>query len=261
MRHWLVTLSLLAVVAVGIAVAQDEKPKTKAQPKDKKPAAGADAGLELEPNGSAKKAPSKKELLDKISYAMGQQLGKMKQAGFDLDQKRLLKGMEDAIQGKEPEFTEEELNKAFNEFEPLRRAALVKAGEDYLAANKEKEGVKTLPSGLQYKVLASGKGASPKLNDTVRVHYRGKLMDGKVFDQSYSGDAPTTRDQPFEFRVKSGPGGVIQGWVDAVLKMKPGDKWQITLPSDLAYGERGSPPVIGPNAVLIFDVELLEIVQ
>ncbi len=257
MRRWFVMLSLVAVVAVGFAVAQDEKPKAKAQPKAKKADDGLDLGLEPDPNAIGKKPANKKELLDKISYAMGQQLGKMKQAGFDLDQKRVIKGMEDAMQGKDSEFTDDEITKAFSAFEPLRRAAMTKAGDDYLAANKEKEGVKTLPSGVQYKVLAAGKGPSPKAADTVKVHYRGKLIDGKVFDQSYTGDAPVKRDQPAEFQVK----GVIKGWTESLLKMKVGDKWQITLPADLAYGERGSPPVIGPNAVLIFDVELLEIVE
>ncbi len=251
-------LSLVAVVAVGFAVAQDEKPKAKAQPKTKKADDGLDLGLDPDPNAIGKKPANKKELLDKISYGMGQQLGKMKQAGFDLDQKRILKGMEDTIQGKEPEFTDDEFRKAFTAFEPFARAALAKVGDDYLAANKEKEGVKTLPSGVQYKVLASGKGPSPKATDTVKVHYRGKLIDGKVFDQSYSGDAPAKRDQAAEFQVK----GVIKGWTEALLKMKVGDKWLLTLPSELAYGERGEPRAgIGPNSVLIFDVELVEIVE
>jgi FKBP-type peptidyl-prolyl cis-trans isomerase len=251
MQRWLVTLTLVAVV--GIAIAQDnEKPKAKAQPK-------ASTGLELEPdeNPLGKKPANKKELLDKISYAMGQQIGKMRQAGFELDTKRVIQGMEDALAGKEPEFTEEEINKAITAYEPLRRQALLKAGEDFLATNKTKPGVKTLPSGLQYKVLATGNGPSPKATDTVRVHYRGRLIDGKVFDQSYTDEVPAKRDQPAEFPVN----GVIKGWTEALQKMKVGDKWQITLPANLAYGERGSPPVIGPNSVLIFDVELIAIVE
>ena len=166
MRRWFVMLSLVAVVAVGFAVAQDEKPKAKAQPKAKKADDGLDLGLEPDPNAIGKKPANKKELLDKISYAMGLQIGKMKQAGFDLDQKRVIKGMEDALQGKDSEFTDDEITKAFTAFEPLRKAAIAKAGDDYLVANKEKEGVKTLPSGVQYKVLAAGKGAFPKATDT-----------------------------------------------------------------------------------------------
>lgn len=245
------------VAVVGFAVAQDdEKPKTKAQPKAKK---AADDSLELEadPNALGKKPANKKELLDKISYAMGMQIGKMKQSGFDLDPKRVIKGMEDALQGKEAEFTDEEINKAFTAFEPLRRSAMAKVGEDFLAANKDKEGVKTLPSGVQYKVLASGKGASPKAADTVKVHYKGRLTDGKVFDGSYTGEAPTKRDKPAEFPLN----GVIKGFKEALTQMKPGDRWTVYLPSELAYGERGSPPTIGPHAVLIFDLELVEIVE
>lgn len=256
MRQWWIVLSLVAVV--GFAVAQDdEKPKAKAPPKAKKADDGLDLGLEGDPNALGKKPANKKELLDKISYAMGLQIGRMRQNGFDLDPKRVIKGMEDALQGKKSEFTDEEINQAFTAYEPLRRKALAKAGEDFLAANKEKEGVKSLPSGLQYKVLASGKGASPKASDTVRVHYRGRLIDGKVFDQSYTGETPTARDKPAEFPVK----GVIPGFSEALLKMKTGDKWQIVLPPDLAYGERGSPPVIAPNSVLIFELELVEIAE
>ncbi|TXT24915.1 MAG: FKBP-type peptidyl-prolyl cis-trans isomerase FklB, partial [Planctomycetota bacterium] len=159
--------------------------------------------------------------------------------------------------GKEAEFTDEEINKAFTAFEPLRRSAMAKVGEDFLAANKDKEGVKTLPSGVQYKVLASGKGASPKAADTVKVHYKGRLTDGKVFDGSYTGEAPTKRDKPAEFPLN----GVIKGFKEALTQMKPGDRWTVYLPSELAYGERGSPPTIGPHAVLIFDLELVEIVE
>ena len=264
MRQWLVMLSFVAVV--GFAIAQDdEKPKAKAQPKAKAKAqpkakkSNDDVGLELEadPNALGKKLVDKKELLHKISYGLGQQIGRMKHQGVDLDPKQVIKGLEDAMQGKEAEFTEEEIKKAFAAYEPHRQSAMVKVGEDFLAANKEKEGIKTLPSGVQYKVLASGKGASPKATDTVKVHYKGKLIDGKVFDGSYTGDAPASRDKPAEFPLN----GVIKGFKESLVKMKPGDKWTVYLPSELAYGERGSPPTIGPHAVLIFDLELIEIVE
>lgn len=250
-------LSLVAVV--GFAMAQDdEKPKTKAQPKAKK-ANDDDASLELEadPNALGKKLVDKKQLLDKISYALGQQIGQMKQQGVDVDPKRVIKGLEDALYGKDSEFTDEEIKMAFKAYEPHRQSAMVKVGEDFLAANKEKEGIKTLPSGVQYKVLESGKGASPKATDTVKVHYKGRLTNGKVFDGSYMGDAPAKRDKPAEFPLN----GVIKGFKESLVKMKPGDKWTVYLPSELAYGERGSPPTIGPHAVLIFDLELIEIVE
>ena len=256
MRRWLVMLSLVAVAAVGFAVAQDDdKPKAKAQPKAKK----GDDGLELEadPNALGKKPANKKELLDKISYAMGMQIGKMKQSGFDIDPKRVIKGMEDSLQGKDSEFTDEEIDKAFEAYKPIARAEMAKSGEKFLAANREKEGIKVLPSGVQYKVLASGKGASPKATDTVKVHYKGRLIDGKFFDGSYTGDAPTKRDKPAEFQLN----GVIKGFKESLIKMKVGDRWTVYLPSDMAYGERGSPPTIGPHAVLIFDLELVEILE
>ena len=123
------------------------------------------------------------------------------------------------------------------------------AGEAFLAENAKKEGVKTTASGLQYKVLKSGTGASPKLADTVKVHYHGTLIDGTVFDSSVQ------RGEPISFPV----GGVIPGWVEALQLMKVGDKWQLFIPARLAYGERSPGPQIPPNSVLIFEVELLGI--
>jgi FKBP-type peptidyl-prolyl cis-trans isomerase FklB len=124
-----------------------------------------------------------------------------------------------------------------------------KEGEAFLAENKKKEGVKTLPSGLQYKVIKEGTGKSPKATDKVSTHYRGTLIDGTEFDSSYK------RGQPATFPVN----GVIPGWTEALQLMKVGSKWQLFIPSKLAYGERGAPPVIGPYSVLIFTVELLAI--
>jgi FKBP-type peptidyl-prolyl cis-trans isomerase len=256
MRRWLVMLSLVAVAAVGFAMAQDEeKPKAKAQPKAKK----GDDSLELEPDPNAlgKKPANKKELLDKISYFLGRNIGKAKQNGYDIDPKRVMKGMEDALQGKESEFTEDEMEKAFEAYRPIARLAMVKSGEEFLAANKDKEGIKTLASGVQYKVHASGKGASPKGTDTVKVHYKGRLIDGRFFDGSYTGEAPAKRDKPVEFPLN----GVIKGFKESLTHMKVGDRWTVYLPPELAYGEKGSPPSIGPNAVLIFDLELVEIVE
>ncbi len=256
MRRWLVMLSLVAVV--GFAVAQDDvKPKTKAQPKAKKP---ADDSLELEadPNALGKKPANKKELFDKLSYAMGREVGLMRQkTGIEIDPKRVIKGMEDALKGADPEFTDEELTKAYKDVALLQRSLMAKVGEDFLAANKEKEGVKSLPSGVQYKVHASGKGASPKANDTVKVHYKGKLIDGKVFDGSYTGEAPTKRDKPTEMPM----GRLTKGFKEALTKMKPGDKWTVYIPSELAYGETGAGQSIPPHAVVIFDLELIEIVE
>lgn len=122
-------------------------------------------------------------------------------------------------------------------------------GEAFLSENKAKEGVETTASGLQYKVLTAGKGASPAETDKVKVHYTGRLLNGTVFDSSVQ------RGTPAEFPVN----GVIAGWIEALQMMQPGAKWELYVPGNLAYGERGSPPNIGPNETLIFEVELLEI--
>src|SRR5438874_7723429 len=124
-----------------------------------------------------------------------------------------------------------------------------KAGDAFLAENARKEGVKTTASGLQYKVLKSGSGASPKKTDSVKVHYHGTLIDGKVFDSSVQ------RGEPVTFQV----GGVIPGWVEALQLMPVGSKWKLFIPSKLAYAERGAGRDIGPNSALIFEVELLSI--
>ena len=122
-------------------------------------------------------------------------------------------------------------------------------GETYLKENAKKEGVKTLPSGLQYKVVKEGSGKSPKATDTVSVHYRGTLIDGTEFDSSIK------RGEPAEFPVNR----VIKGWTEALQLMKEGDKWMLYIPSHLAYGERGAGGAIGPNETLIFEVELLKV--
>ena len=124
-----------------------------------------------------------------------------------------------------------------------------KEGEAFFAENKKKEGIVTLPSGLQYKVIKEGDGPTPKATDTVSVNYKGTFIDGTEFDSSYK------RNQPATFKVK----GVIPGWVEALQLMKVGSKWQIFIPASLAYGDKGAGNVIGPNATLIFEVELLSI--
>ena len=125
----------------------------------------------------------------------------------------------------------------------------LEAGQAYLEANKKKEGVVTLPSGLQYKIITEGKGKQPKSTDTVVAHYRGTLINGTEFDSSYK------RNEPATFPVA----GVIKGWQEALPLMKEGAKWQVYIPAELAYGPRGAGDVIGPNEVLVFDIELLSV--
>ncbi|MHA3773950.1 FKBP-type peptidyl-prolyl cis-trans isomerase [Verrucomicrobiota bacterium sgz303538] len=137
---------------------------------------------------------------------------------------------------------------AFNT-QPVQAESAMEKGEKFLKENAAKEGVKTLPSGLQYKVLKQGEGKSPKATDTVSVHYKGTLIDGKEFDSSYK------RGEPAEFPVNR----VIKGWTEALQLMKEGDKWMLYIPSNLAYGSRGAGRDIGPDETLIFEVELLKV--
>jgi FKBP-type peptidyl-prolyl cis-trans isomerase FklB len=203
-----------------------------------------------------------KDAKQRSSYAIGIDIGSnMKRQEIELDSKALAAGIIDALGGK-PQLKDEEVKQAIMELrtqlmakaEAREKAAAqtnVKAGEDFLAANAKKEGVKTTTSGLQYKVLKAGdgKGKTPKASDTVKVHYHGTLIDGSVFDSSVQ------RGEPAEFPVN----GVIAGWTEVLQLMKEGDKWQVYIPSKLAYGEQSPSPKIGPNATLVFDVELLQV--
>jgi len=184
----------------------------------------------------------------------------MKRQSIDVDADMFAKGLKDAVSGGTLMMTEPQVQETLMKFQQdmaakqaekakLQAEANKKEGEAFLAENKKKEGVKTLPSGLQYKVITEGKGKMPKETDTVTTHYRGTLIDGTEFDSSHK------RGQPATFPVK----GVIKGWTEALQLMKEGSKWQLFIPSELAYGERGAGQTIGPNATLIFDVELISI--
>ena len=197
---------------------------------------------------------------DKASYSVGFDFGAGLQKNLkDLDLDTFVAGLRDAYEGKEPLLAKEEMTNAMNAYrakvmqarESEMKAAAEgnkKAGEAFLAANKDKKGVVTLGSGLQYKVLVEGSGKKPSPDDTVEVNYRGTLIDGTEFDSSYK------RGQPATFQVK----GVIPGWVEALQLMKAGAKWQLFIPSTIAYGDRGAGQ-IEPGSMLIFEVELLKI--
>lgn len=200
---------------------------------------------------------------DKLSYSIGMNIGHdLKRQSIDIDPDMLAKGLKDAFSGGQTLMTEDEARQTLADFQKEMVAKQQesmkvtgeknrKEGEAFLSANKKKSGVKTLPSGLQYKIIQEGKGESPKATDTVTVNYRGTLIDGTEFDSSYK------RGQPATFPVN----GVIKGWTEALQMMKEGAKWELYIPSDLAYGERGAGNLIGPNAVLIFEVELVSIKQ
>ncbi|MGZ3513134.1 MAG: FKBP-type peptidyl-prolyl cis-trans isomerase N-terminal domain-containing protein [Thermodesulfobacteriota bacterium] len=194
---------------------------------------------------------------DKISYIVGMDIGNnLKKQSIGVNPKVLAKGIEDALAGAKPLLTEQEIQETMMAFQKemlAKQAEVAKKnkteGEAFLAENKKKEGVKTLPSGLQYKVIKAGTGKKPKSSDTVTVNYRGTLIDGTEFDSSYK------RGQPATFQVS----GVIPGWTEALQLMEEGAKWQLFIPSNLAYGERGAGGVIGPNATLLFEIELVSI--
>ncbi len=181
------------------------------------------------------------------SYAIGQDLGaNFRNNDVEIDVDSFAAGLRDALTGAEPKYSEDLCTVAIQRMYQAQEEKLVKRNEEYFAKNAKAEGVTTLPSGLQYKVLAAGAGPSPKATDRVRVNYVGKFTDGTTFDES--------GDEPAEFQVD----GVIPGWTEALLKMKVGDKWQLFVPSDLAYGPKGD-DVIPPHAILVFEVELLGI--
>jgi len=186
--------------------------------------------------------------------------GNFHRESLDVDLDVFLKGLKDALAGEKTLLTDAEAQTTLKQLEMETRKkqqekmqqlaeANKKEGQEFLDANKSKAGVVTLPSGLQYKILQAGTGPTPTADDTVNCNYRGTLIDGKEFDSSYK------RGQPSTFRVTA----VIKGWTEALQLMPVGSKWQLFIPSDLAYGQRGQPPAVGPNATLIFEVELISI--
>jgi FKBP-type peptidyl-prolyl cis-trans isomerase FklB len=213
------------------------------------------------PQPGAAPAADAKTVQDRASYGIGMNIGRnLANEGLEVNFALVVEGIRDALQGAKPKFTEQELQAAFETFgrsveakrQQQTQAAGAKNKRDglaFLAANKIKPGVKTLTSGLQYKVLQTAQGAQPKATDTVRVHYEGTLIDGTVFDSSIR------RGQPAVFRVN----GVIPGWTEALQRMHVGEKWRLVIPAELAYREAGAGRAIGPHAVLVFEVELLGI--
>jgi FKBP-type peptidyl-prolyl cis-trans isomerase FklB len=198
---------------------------------------------------------------DKASYAIGLSMaGDFKRQPLDLNPTALVAGLQDGLAGEKTLMTDKEREDVLMTWQQQQKEKTIARmkteadknkleGEKFLAENKAKEGVKALPSGVQYKVLKEGTGASPKLTDTVKTHYHGTLIDGTEFDSTHG------EKEPASFVVKE----VITGWTEVLPLMKVGSKWQVVVPSNLAYGERGAGGRIGPNATLIFEIELVGI--
>jgi FKBP-type peptidyl-prolyl cis-trans isomerase len=268
---------LLAGLIVGLATAQQapaakapaaqEAPASKVPTAQNAPAAKASGSQEApaaKPPAAQQPSPFKTPT-QKRSYALGMDLGsQLRKNSMEVDIDLFNKGFKDAISGSKTLLTEEEARAAVIELNAEQRQRMLEArkaerdkeaaknkkeGEAFLAENKKKEGVVTLPSGLQYKILKTGEGKKPTAQDTVVCNFRGTLLNGTEFDSS---DKHT---QPMKFPVKR----VIKGWTEALQLMPVGSKWQLFIPSDLAYGEVGAATTIGPNATLIFEVELLSI--
>ena len=246
-------LSAAALLLLGTASAQQAattpaQPDTTATPKHTPAAKGSQSTTLTTPK-------------EKQSYAIGMNLGEnLKNQAVDVDPNLLVRGLKDTLTGGKALLTTEEEHATLMELQAsLRKAQMEKMqkagdknkkeGEAFLTANKAKPGVVTLPSGLQYKILQAGTGPKPTANDSVSCNYRGTLIDGTEFDSSYK------RGQPTTFPVS----GVIKGWTEALQLMPVGSKWQLFVPASLAYGDRAASALIGPDATLIFDVELVSI--
>ncbi len=211
--------------------------------------------------GNSQEKTELKTQKDSVSYAIGLDIGqRLKQQSVDANPDLIARGIKDASTGGKPLLTEQQAQSVMGAFQQqlvAKRDSMNKVigeknkkdGEAFLAENKKKDSVVTLPSGVQYKVLKMGTGKKPKADQTVSVQYRGTLVDGTEFDSSYK------RGEPITFQV----GGVIKGWTEALQLMPVGSKWQLFIPSDLAYGERGAGQTIPPNSTLIFEIELLSI--
>jgi FKBP-type peptidyl-prolyl cis-trans isomerase len=265
-KIWSFLLSALAasVLLLGNLAAQQTSTTTAKPASTAKSGTAASSSTTKPHTATAAKSATPlalKTQKDKLSYAIGMNIGGgMKKDGVDVDPNILAQGLKDTMTGSKPLMTEAEAQAVMTEFrttmikkkqEDAQRVgdANKQAGQQFLAANKSKEGVVTLPDGLQYKILKEGTGPKPAATDSVTVNYRGTLINGTEFDSSYK------RNEPATFGVNQ----VIKGWTEALQLMPVGSKWQLFIPSDLAYGERSPGGEIGPNSTLIFDVELLSI--
>ena len=264
-KTWIILASAACFVGGGALAGQTSNSTQQPSTPQKPSATSASRPAGAKPGATAKRAATPpaplKTQKEKASYALGLNIAKgLEKDGVDVDPESLARGLRDALSGAKPLLSDQEaqatLSALAGELRTRQEAKLEalsapnrKAGAEYLASNKSKEGVTELPSGLQYKVLKEGSGPKPTVTDRVVCNYRGTLIDGTEFDSSYK------RGEPATFAVNQ----VIRGWTEALQLMPVGSKWQLYLPADLAYGNQGAGKDIAPGSTLVFEVELLSI--
>ena len=261
-RHqvlWTLVAGMAKCLWVILLIVALNKPAVQAQAQAPTNSSGSSSGKpknEPSPQGKSVSSSDLKTDLQKASYGIGQRIGKsLKGQGVEVDANILTESLKSALAGQPSLLKEEEIeasmakiHESVEKKQGEQAAENAKIGAKYLEENKKKPGVITTASGLQYKEVVAGKGGAPTKDSRVKVHYRGTLIDGSEFDSSYK------RGQPAEFPV----GGVIKGWTEALQLMKPGSKWNLTIPPELGYGSQGTPG-IPPNSVLNFEVELISV--
>lgn len=257
-RNYIATLALSCLIVISLCIAPGTRSACAAEENAKKDVNEPHAAADV----NAPKPEILKTEMEKVSYIIGTQIARnFKAQDVEVNLDALIMGLKDALEGKELALSQSEMQNVYKRFQQQMRAKQaakraeeaaknLAAGKAFLEANKTKEGVKVLPDGLQYKIITEGTGATPTADDKVKTNYRGTFIDGTEFDSSYK------RKQPAEFAVTK----VIKGWTEALQLMKVGAKWELYVPANLAYGERGRPG-IPPNATLIFEIELLDIVK
>ena len=254
MRCW--TATLIALMILMFLCTSCRKEQEEVSQKSLEEKESYTVGFHIARDADKLEKVSLKSREEKVSYAIGLTIGRdIDKQALNLDPELVARGFQDGFSGA-PALTEEEIEQVREEFRKQRSAALeekaaknMEEGRIFLSKNAEKEGVVTLPSGLQYRVLTPGDGAIPESDDNVKVHYVGRFIDGTEFENTYA------QAQPAVFPVR----GVIPGWTEALQLMREGAKWEFFVPSDLAYGKKGAGKIIGPDKTLIFEIELIGI--
>jgi len=274
MKRFLVVLIMVGLVPASAAYSQNDLPQGgqgggQPQQPQGRPAFGQQAGQGIgnQPAGGAAPTANDPAFMQQVSYGLGRNFAmNLKNNEIMVDFQALMAGINDALRGTPPKFTDEQLSTTLEAYgKQMEQKAMMRVQQQaaknkqeeaqFTAQNRQAQGVQTTQSGVQFKVLQQGNGPSPMLGDKVKCNYRGTLLNGTEFDSSYK------RGVPAEFALVDGPRGLIPGWTEALQKMKVGDKWQLFVPSKLAYDMEPPRPPIEPGCMLVFEIELLDIVK